>query len=117
MMLIPHICCPIMTTKDAWRSISILPVATTRGAYESCTPDAWDSKQLNETSEEVALRTQASFFDQEFLLRKKSMGVVKITSSLERSVAQTEEGLVCFGVPSLLHEPSRRLWYEENSEN
>jgi hypothetical protein len=56
-MLMPHICCPIITTKDAWiQLVFCLVEGSIEATHKSRTTNAWYSEELKEASEEVALR-------------------------------------------------------------
>ena len=44
------------------------------------------------------------------------MGVVQVSGGLERSIAKLQERLVRLSIPTLLHQPARRLWYERDAE-
>jgi hypothetical protein len=53
--------------------------------------DTGDSEQLSKTSKEVGIGGQARLFNQNFFLSKKSVSVVKISSSLDGVLAKAQE--------------------------
>ena len=86
-MLIPHICCAIITTKLA---------------------DARDREKLYETGDICSTSNHVAFG---FLL---AVYIVYISCYLEFAIAETFEWLVSFFVLPFLHQQSRGFWNEDS---
>ena len=102
-MLIPHICCAIITVKDAnvARLCRVRLVSEPRKDVIECSlPDTWDSKELDKASRVIGLLDQFLFHSD------LSIDVVEITRCLELGVSEALERLVSPLVHSFLDVPS-----------
>ena len=110
MMLIPHICWAIIICEyKSLRGRFVYNTYHDNSRRLCCTANTWNCEQLNEPSEEVAFGGNPRFFDEDLLLLELCMDVVELAGSLKWGVSKAKQRLVCLGISSFGHEPSKAI--------
>ena len=119
-MLIPHICCPSMTTPEATvarRTRGIVNSSMALKVRRNTVPDS--QRPHLSTHQSGAFRCSPSEVvvssHDLLLLLKLNVDVVQVSGRLELGESQSDHRLPRLLVSVLLHEPSGRLGAEENS--